>query len=377
MFEACIYLDNNSTTQMDKRVLKAMLPYLQDAYANSSSSHSFGKNIRDRIQVARQQVASLINANESEIIFTSGATESVNLALKGISYAAGSRVHIITIKTEHKSVLDTCKYLETIGIRVTYLPVQGDGTIDLLQLERSITVDTVAICAMLVNNETGVLANIVAIGKIAKEKNVYLICDATQAVGKIPVNVQAAGIDLLALSAHKFYGPKGVGALYINKSTINEADFVTVQHGGGHENGFRSGTLNSAGIIGLGEACSLASEELAVNEFKIGRLKKYAELLLQKIPGYTIHGNPKKTLFNTLNFHLPNFDANVFIALNQNLAVSNGSACTASTLEASYVLDAMGINSADSYCSLRVSIGKWNSKGDIDALLEMINSYPR
>lgn len=375
MFQSGIYLDNNSTTKLDKRVLKAMLPFLQDTYGNASSIHSFGKQIRDRVNAARQQVASLISARESEIVFTSGATESINLALKGLSYRAGSTAHIITFNTEHKAVLDTCNYLETIGVRVTYLPVNGDGAIDLSLLKRSITADTIALCAMLVNNETGVLCDIAAIGKIAKENDIYLICDATQAVGKIPVNVETAGIDLLAFSAHKFYGPKGIGGLYINRSTVNESDFTTIQHGGGHEGGFRSGTLNTAGIIGLGEACSIAAVEMNVNQLKISRLKKYADRFLKKIPGYTIHGNPENTLFNTLNFHLPNFDANVFIAANPNLAVSNGSACTASTLEPSYVLAAMGISSDDAYGSLRVSFSKWNCTADIDSLLEMINKF--
>ena len=370
-----IYLDNNSTTKLDKRVLKAMLPFLKEGYGNASSTHFLGTQINERVKKARQQVASLINANEQEIIFTSGATESINLALKGLIYAAGPKAHIITFKTEHKAVLDTCKHLETIGVRITYLPVNPDGTIDLPLLEQSITEDTVAICAMLVNNETGVISNISAIGNIAKEKNSYLICDATQAIGKIPVDVVTAGIDLLAFSAHKFYGPKGIGALYINGLTINEIDFVKIQHGGGHEGGFRSGTLNTSGIIGMGEACSFAAIEMMSNQIKIRRLKEYAIRLFQQIPGYTIHGNPENSLYNTLNFHIPNFDANVFIAANRNLAVSNGSACTASTLEASHVLTAMGINSNDSYGSLRVSFSKWNNKREVDSLFNLIRKF--
>lgn len=370
-----LYLDNNSTTRLDKRVLKEMLPFLKEGYGNASSSHFFGKQIKEHIQIAREQVASLIKAKEHEIIFTSGATESLNLALQGINYSSDNIVHIITFKTEHKAVLDTCKYLETIGVLVTYLPVNCDGSIDLKLLEETININTIAVCAMFVNNETGIIHDVASIGAITKRKNILFICDATQAVGKIPIDVEAIGIDLLALSAHKFYGPKGVGALYINSSKIRRNDIAAIQHGGGHENGFRSGTLNTSGIIGLGSACSFAQIEMENNKRKIQKLKLYTESLLKIIPGYTVHGNSKQTLFNTLNFHLTNFDANVFIASNRNVAVSNGSACSSYTLEESYVLRAMGIKSEDSFCSLRVSLNKWNNKSDINAFVELIKEY--
>ena len=284
-----IYFDNNSTTPIDPRVLECMMPYLTNQFGNASSSHHFGVSIKKSVEEARNQIADLIGANSSEIIFTSGATEAINLALKGIAQAYSNRCkHIVTVSTEHKAVLDTCEYLETIGFEVTYLPVKEDGLLDLDLVRDSIRTDTLLVVVMHVNNEPGVIQPIQEIAQLAHEKGAIFMSDCTQSAGKIKVDVQDLGMDVLCMSAHKMYGPKGIGALYLSKKLKRIPSQI---HGGGQEHTFRSGTLNVPGIIGLGKACELANLEMAQNEAKITELRDYLEFELLKIKGSKVNGS--------------------------------------------------------------------------------------
>lgn len=364
-----IYLDNNATTPLDERVLESMLPYFKNDFGNSSSSHHFGKRINSAVQKAREQISTLLNAEPKEIIFTSGATESINLGLKGCAIAYQSKgKHIITCKTEHKAVLDTCKYLEQIGFEVTYISVKNDGIIDIEEFKNALRKDTIIVSIMWVNNETGVIQPIEDIIELTHENDSIFFTDATQAVGKIPIDVYELDIDLLSFSAHKFYGPKGVGGLYVKRGIKVD----TQLHGGGHEYGFRSGTSNVPAIVGMGKACEIALEEMSINAENIGILKNELEKQLLQIKGAFINGSKANRLYNTLNVYFPSFDANFFIDSQPNIAISNGSACTAALVEPSHVLTAMGLSEDEALGSLRISIGKYNQLSDIYRIIESI-----
>lgn len=372
MNQEIIYLDNNATTPLDPRVLEEMMPFLTTNFANAASTHRFGVSAHEAVKKARQQVADLIGADTHEIIFTSGATEAINLAIKGVAEAYIHKgKHIVTVSTEHSAVLDTCRYLETKGFEVTYLPVQNDGLLDLEVVKAAIRTDTILVSVMHVNNETGVIQPIQEISNLAHEKGSIFMSDCTQSVGKIPVNVDELGIDLLCFSAHKIYGPKGVGALFIRQRK-NRIRIPALFHGGGHERGIRSGTLNVPGIVGLGKACELAQAEMAENEGKIREMRDYLETELLKIEGTWINGNREKRLFNVTNIGIEGVDSEALIMGLSNpedespiFTVSNGSACTAASIEPSHVLIAMGQNEIKSFQSIRISLSKTNKKTDV------------
>lgn len=367
-----IYFDNNATTQNDKRVLDAMLPFLTENFANPSSTHHFGISANEAIKKSRIQVAEFIRADENEIIFTSGATEAINIAIKGIaeSYSIKGK-HIITVSTEHYAVLDTCKHLETKGYEITYLPVSRDGLIDLTELKNAIREDTILVCVMYVNNETGVIQPIKNIASIAHEAGSLFITDATQAVGKIEIDVDALGVDLLCLSGHKMYAPKGIGALYVRQQ-INTIKLPTFIHGGGHERGVRSGTLNVPGIIALAKACEIAQTEMKQDSERISALRDELENELLKIEGSFVNGNRENRIFNTTNICFPNVDANVLIGRMKNIAVSNGSACTSAVVEPSHVLTAMGLSEDEAFGSIRFSLGRYNTKEEVISATQLI-----
>ncbi len=376
MDNSIIYLDNNATTPLDKKVLDAMLPYFTNEFGNPSSTHNFGKTSNNAVETAKKNIATLINSNIEEITFTSGATESINIALKGLAlHPSNEKKHIITVKTEHKAVLDTCKYLETVGFEIDYLSVNNDGLIDLLQLGNTIRKDTLLVCIMWVNNETGVIQSLNEISELVHNAGSLFMTDATQAVGKIPTDVLENNIDIMCFSAHKMYGPKGIGALFVNSETVNKKHILPLQHGGGHENGLRSGTLNVPAIVGFGKACEIAFNEMKTNATTILSLRNSIENDLLNIKGSFVNGSKNQRLYNTLNICLSNFDATVFIGKNKNIAVSNGSACTAALVEASHVLTAMGLSEDESLGSLRISIGKMNNESELKYLSQKINIF--
>lgn len=363
------YLDYNSTTPIDPRVLDAMLPFLKDNFANPSNTHHFGQSINEKVKEAREEIADFINAESNELIFTSGATEAINIAIKGVAESYSSRgKHIITVSTEHKAVLDTCKDLERKGFEITYLPVLQIGLIDLAELQKAIRPDTVLVSVMYVNNETGVIQPIKEITKLAHEKGALFMTDATQAVGKIEIDVNNLGIDLLCFSGHKMYAPKGIGALYVRNKTKLSPQI----HGGGHEQGLRSGTLNVPGIIALAKACEIASEEMDLNKRNISELKDKLETEFLKLPNTSLNGDSENRIFNTTNICFKGQDANVLIGRMKNIAVSNGSACSSSVIEPSHVLKAMGLSDDDAFASLRFSLGKFNTLEDIETVINRI-----
>lgn len=363
------YLDYNSTTPIDPRVLEVMLPFIKDNFANPSSTHHFGQSINEEVKQAREQIADFINAESNELIFTSGATEAINIALKGVaeSYLSKGK-HIITVSTEHKAVLDTCKDLERKGFEVTYIPVQTNGLIDLAVLERAIRPDTILVSVMYVNNEIGVIQPIKEIAKLAHEKGALFKTDATQAVGKMEIDVDDLGIDLLCFSGHKMYAPKGIGALYVR----NKIKLTPQLHGGGHEQGLRSGTLNVPGIIALSKACEIASEEMALNQRNISALRVKLETELLKLPNTSLNGDSENRIYNTTNICFKGQDANVLIVRMKNIAVSNGSACSSAVVEPSHVLKAMGLSDDDAFASLRFSLGNYNTLEDIETAINRI-----
>jgi cysteine desulfurase len=374
-----IYLDNNATTPIDPGVLAAMMPFLTDNYANANSTHQFGVGAYEAVKNARMQVADLIGAEAHEIIFTSGATEAINLAIKGVAenYSYKGK-HIITVSTEHPAVLDTCKFLETKGFEVTYLRVLQDGLIDQAVLKNELRDDTILVSVMLANNETGVIHAIKEIAELAHASGALFMTDATQAAGKIPINVDALGIDLLCLSGHKMYAPKGVGALYI-RQRLSRVKIPALIHGGGHERGMRSGTLNVPGIVALGTASALAQKEMSKNAEYILDLRKYLETELLKIEGTSVNGNTETRLYNTSNILFAGADSDAVIMGLSNpendsplIAVSNGSACTSASIEPSHVLTAMGLDESDAFSSLRFSLGKFNTKQEIRIVLESV-----
>lgn len=363
-----IYLDNNATTRTDPRVLETMIPFFTTYYGNaSSSSNSYGWQAEAAVDNARQQVAQLVNAEPSEIIFTSGATESDNLALKGIfeMYSVKGN-HIITVETEHKAVLDSCLHLQKMGAEITFLPVKEDGLIDFQQLEDSIKPATVLISVMYANNETGVIQPIKEISAIAKKHQVLFFSDATQAIGKVPVDVIADGIDIMAFSSHKIYGPKGVGALYIRRK--NPRVRIAVQlHGGGQERGLRSGTLNVPGIVGFGKACELCRFEMQKDFQHTHKLRDKLETELLRINGAHVNGNRQQRLPHVSNMSFQNvIAADLISKVSKNIALSTGSACISATHQPSYVLKALGLSNQMALSSIRFGLGRFTTEEEID-----------
>ncbi len=368
MLKFPIYLDNHATTPLDPRVLEAMMPYFLESFGNAASrNHAFGWVAEEAVEKARKQVAELIGATAKEIVFTSGATESNNLAIKGVAEMYSQKGnHIITAATEHKAVLDTCKRLEKRGCRVTYLPVQADGLIDLDMLKEAITDKTVLVSIMYGNNEIGTVQDIPVIAGICRERGVLLHTDATQAVGKIPVNVLADNIDLMSLSGHKMYGPKGVGALYVRRK--NPRVQLTAQmDGGGHERGMRSGTLNVPGIVGLGKAAELANQLMAGESAQHRALRdRLKDKLMAELDEVYIIGTMERRLPHNLNISFAYVEGESLLMGINDIAVSSGSACTSATLEPSYVLKALGAGDDLAHSSIRFGIGRFTTEEEID-----------
>jgi len=369
-----IYLDNNATTPMDPRVLEAILPYFTEKFGNAASrNHAFGWEAEEAVDYAREQIAKLINANEKEIVLTSGATESINLAIKGVAEMYEKKGdHIVTVVTEHKAVLDTCKHLERLGKRVTYLPVNKEGLIDLNQLADAITDKTILVSVMYANNEIGTIQNIREISKIARSKGALFMTDATQAAGKIPIDVEADGIDLLAMSGHKIYGPKGVGMLYVRRK--NPRVKVTAQiDGGGHERGMRSGTLNVTGAVGLGKACEIAMQEMPTESVRLAKLRdKLENTLINTIEEAYVNGSKERRLPHVSNISFAYVEGEGLMMGIKNLAVSSGSACTSASLEPSYVLKALGLNDELAHSSIRFGLGRFTTEEEIDYAIPYI-----
>lgn len=368
-----IYLDNNATTKIDSRVLDAMIPYLTEQYANVASNHEFGISVNTQVKIAREKIAHLIGAETSEIIFTSGATEAINLAIKGTAETYSNKgKHIITVQTEHNAVLDVCKYLETKGFEISYLNVNKDGVINLDELKKSLRKDTILVSVMFVNNEIGVIQPIKEISDITHDNDSFFMTDATQAVGKIPIDVNELGIDLMSLSGHKFYGPKGIGALYVRSKRPNKVSLTPLIHGGGHERGYRSGTLNVPGIVGLGKAAEIALQEMENNSVQIKKLRDYLENELLKIKNTNINGHKTSRLYNTTNICIKGIDADALMTGLKNIAISNGSACTSTSIQPSHVLKALGRSDEEVYSSIRISLSKYNTKKELEIFLHNI-----
>lgn len=367
MIKLPIYLDNSATTAMDPRVLEVMLPYFTEHFGNAASrNHPFGWEAEEAVDYAREQVASLIGANSKEIIFTSGATESDNLAIKGVfeMYASKGN-HIITVNTEHKAVIDACRHIEKLGGSVTYLSPAVDGLIDLEELEAAITPQTILISVMYANNEIGVIQPIREIGAIARKHNVVFHTDATQAVGKVPIDVDSDFIDLMSFTAHKMYGPKGVGALYVRRK--NPRIKVTAQmDGGGHERGMRSGTLNVPGIVGFGKACALCAEEMESETIRLSALRDKLETELLKIEETYVNGNRENRLPHVTNISFKYIEGEGLMMGVKDIAVSSGSACTSASLEPSYVLKNLGLDDELAHSSLRFGLSRYTTEEEID-----------
>ena len=374
MLKLPIYLDNNATTPMDPRVLEAMTPYFLNQYGNAASrNHPFGWAAEEAVDYSREQVAALIGADPKEIIFTSGATESDNLAIKGVfeMYASKGN-HIITVNTEHKAVLDTCKHIEKQGGEVTYLTVQPDGLIDLTELEAAIKPTTILIAVMYANNEIGTIMPMKEISAIARKHGVLLFSDATQAVGKVPVDVNKDGIDLMSFTGHKMYGPKGVGALYVRRK--NPRVKVTAQmDGGGHERGMRSGTLNVPGIVGFGKACELCRLEMESDTKRIAALRDKLEKALTVIEEAYVNGSREYRLPHVTNISFKYVEGEgLLMGFNKNIALSSGSACTSASLEPSYVLKALGLGDDLAHSSLRFGLSRFTTEEEIDFTIKSI-----
>ncbi|HEY2119206.1 MAG TPA: IscS subfamily cysteine desulfurase [Candidatus Acidoferrum sp.] len=367
-----IYMDNHATTQVDPRVLEAMLPYFTEKFGNAASrNHSFGWAGEEAVETARQQIASLINATPKEIIFTSGATESDNLMIKGVAEMYREKGnHIITQAIEHKAVLDTCKRLEKEGYEVTYLPVGKDGRVDPEDVRKAIKPTTILITIMYANNEIGIINPMAEIGKIAKEHGVIFATDGVQAVGKIPVDVQKDNIDLMAITGHKIYGPKGVGALYVRRRNPR-VQLAAILDGGGHERGMRSGTLNVPGIVGLGMACEIAQNEMAEESVRLKALRDRLKTKLEaKLDEVFINGSLEYRLPHNLNMSFAYVEGESLLMGINDIAVSSGSACTSATLEPSYVLKALGVGEDLAHTSIRFGLGRFTTEEEVDYVVE-------
>lgn len=371
-----IYLDNNATTKLDEKVLAAMIPFFTDYYENAGSSHLAGLTVNEHLENALWQISNLIIANPNDLIITSGATEAINLAIRGLSNRL--RNHFITVNTEHKAVLDTIKALTEEGNYLhTSLLVDNNGRLDLDLLDNAISENTLLVNIMMTNNETGVLQDIRQISEIVHRKGAYLLCDATQAVGKIPINVEDLGIDLMPFSAHKIYGPKGVGALYISKEIKNHLQPQIT--GGGQQRNRRSGTLNVPGIIGLGKACEIAKIEMQNDKLHITKLRDELERELLKINGTFVNGSTEHRIYNTTNICFPGVLSEKLIISLQNISVSSGSACSSITANPSHVLKAMGLSDEEALSSIRFSLGRFNTAEQIEFTIsrvkELIKRY--
>ncbi|TDH26258.1 IscS subfamily cysteine desulfurase [Segetibacter sp. 3557_3] len=369
-----VYLDNNATTPCDPRVVEAMLPYFTENFGNAASrSHAYGWTADEAVEYAREQVAELIGADPKEIIFTSGATEADNLAIKGVfEMYAGKGNHVITAATEHKAVLDTCRHIEKLGGEVTWLPVQPDGLIDLPTLESAIKPNTILIAIMYANNETGVVQPVKAISDIARKHGVLFFTDGVQAAGKIPLDVNRDGIDIMALTAHKMYGPKGVGALYVRRR--NPRVKLTAQiDGGGHERGMRSGTLNVPSIVGFGKAAALAKTEMHDEGVRLTGLRNKLEQELLTVGEAYINGNIRHRLPHVTNISFKHVEGEgLLMGISKSIAISSGSACTSASLEPSYVLKALGLSDQEAYSSLRFSLGRFTTSEQVDFTIEQV-----
>ncbi|WP_336517831.1 cysteine desulfurase family protein [Pollutibacter soli] len=376
-----IYLDNNATTLPDPRVVEKMLPFLTTHYGNAASAtHFYGWEARDAVEEAREKLAGLLNADAKEMVFTSGATESINLALKGVmEQFSGKGSHLVICSTEHKAVLDTAKHLESSGKAVSIVPVNEQGIIDLVKLESAFRPDTVMAAVMLANNETGVIHPVNEIANITRKHGALFFCDATQAAGKIPIDVNILGIDLLACSAHKMYGPKGIGALYINKKSA-ASKLIAQMDGGGHERGFRSGTLNVPAIAAFGEAAEISRKEMDVDRQRISQLRDALEQKLTGSGNAYINGHPKIRMYNVTNISFPGLEPQRFMmALSKHIAVSSGSACTSVVQEPSYVLKAMGLNDERARNAFRFSLGRFTTEEEVytagDVVLQTLSRF--
>ncbi len=371
-----IYMDNNATTPLDPRVLEAMMPFLTNVFGNAASrSHSFGWEAEAAVEQGRQEIATLIGANPKEIVFTSGATESINIALKGARemYAEKGN-HFITVVNEHKATLDSAKYLEKLGGVVTYLPVDKYGQISAADVAAAITDKTVLVSVMHANNEVGTIQPIAEIGKLCKEKGVLFHVDAAQTIGKVPVDVNAMNIDILSISGHKIYGPKGVGALYVRRANPR-VRLSPVIHGGGHERGFRSGTLNVPGIVGLGKACEIARLDMAKDTEHLLMLRDRLDKgIRSQLDEVFLNGHPTERLPNNLNLSFAYVEGEGMMMGLKEIAVSSGSACTSASLEPSYVLKAMGIGEELAHSSIRFGLGRFNTVEEVDFVIEKVVS---
>ena len=376
MLKKPVYMDNHATTRVDSRVLDAMLPYFTEKYGNAASrNHSFGWEAEEAVDHSRNQIAALIGAKSKEIIFTSGATESDNLAIKGVvEFYKDKGNHVVSCVTEHKAVLDSCRALERAGkATVTHLPVDKYGMVDPDAVRRAITDKTVLITIMWANNEIGTIHPIAEIGKIAKEKGVIFHCDAVQAIGKVPVDVEKAGIDLASISAHKIYGPKGVGALYV-RSKGPRVRLTPQMDGGGHERGMRSGTLNVTGIVGLGAACEIAAKEMPEEARRLIELRSQLQAgLFERLDEIYVNGHPTERLPGNLNVSFAYVEGESLLMGINDIAVSSGSACTSATLEPSYVIRALGIDDELAHSSIRFGLGRFNTLEEVDYVTERVS----
>lgn len=376
MTNKLVYLDNNSTTSVDKRVLDSMIPFFTDFYGNPSSLHNFGSSINKEVLAAKTKIANLINADADDVFLVSGATESINIALKGLAlHPSNKKRHLITCQTEHKAVLDTCKYLESVGFEIDYLSVERNGLINTNQLSSLLRIDTLMVCVMWVNNETGVIQPIEEIARISHEYGAYFVCDATQAVGKLNIDFKNSDIDLISFSAHKMYGPKGIGALCLNSKSVKTTQMLTLQHGGGHERGLRSGTTNVPNVVGFGTTCEILKDEMDELSKRIEILRLYLEEELLKINGCIINCLESPRACNTINVYIPKFELDIFLGLNREIAISNGSACNSSLLEPSHVLLAMGLSNEEAMNSFRISLGKNNTLEEIEYFIERLKKF--
>ncbi|MFY8159967.1 MAG: cysteine desulfurase family protein [Candidatus Kapaibacteriota bacterium] len=376
--EKRVYLDNNSTTKIDDRIVDAIIPFFREHFGNAASPHCMGKEAYDAVCQGREQIANLINTTSENIIFTSGATESINLALKGVAgeYKPKGN-HIITVKTEHNAVLDTCKYLESQGYEISYIPIDYDGNLKLEFLEELIKPTTILIAVMYANNEIGVIHPIKKIAEIAKKHNIIFFCDGTQGVGKTNIDVQDLGIDMMAFSGHKIHAPKGIGALYLRDYKEKPFKIHSMMHGGGHELGLRSGTLNVPGIIGLGMACEIAKNEMHLHTPKIKALRDKLEAELLKLPDTLVNGSTTNRMPNITNILFKGVDSAELIKNLDRICASGGSACTSTHAKPSHVLRALGLCIDDSYSSVRLSISKYNTDDDIEyAISEFYRVVP-